>query len=172
MPDNKRILVAAPSPRRLQIWNTATGEHQDVLQALTRPIQDATVSADGRWIAVTAAGAPDVCPAAFVAPLEGQSARTCQDWTPLPELAPIWGLRWAQTGDLLYFFSSKDGSRCVWAQRLAPPNYQPVGMPFAVQHFHRYQPSPWGRSGISIAAGRLAVWFQDAQSSIWMAELH
>ena len=26
--------------------------------------------------------------------------------------------------------------------------------------------------GISTAAGRLAVWFQDAQSSIWMAELH
>jgi len=41
-----------------------------------------------------------------------------------------------------------------------------------VQHFHRYQPSPWAGTGISIAAGRLAVWFQDAQSSIWMAELH
>jgi Tol biopolymer transport system component len=172
MPDNKRILVAGPSPPRLQIWNTVTGEHQDLLPALMRPIQDAAVSPDGRWIAITAPGATDACPAAFIAPLERQSARTCHDWTPLPESAPIWGLRWAQPGDLLYFFSSQDGSRCVWAQRLAPPNCQPAGMPFAVQHFHRYQPSPWAGTGISIAAGRLAVWFQDAQSSIWMAELH
>jgi Tol biopolymer transport system component len=172
MPDSKRILVATDSPSRLQLWNALTGEHQNLLPALKRPIQDVTVSPDGRWLAVTAPGATDGCPAAFIVALEGESARTCQDWTPLTEAGSIWGLRWAPTGDLLYFFSLQDGSRCIWAQRLAPPNHRPVGKPFAVQHFHRYQPSPWAGSGISIAAGRLAVWFQDAQSSIWMAELH
>jgi Tol biopolymer transport system component len=171
MPDSKRILVATDSPRRLQLWNPLTGEHQNLLPALKRPIQDVTVSPDGRWLAVTAPGAADGCPAAFIVPLEGESARTCRDWTPLTEAGSIWGLRWAPTDDLLYFFSLQDGSRCIWAQRLAPPNHRPVGKPFAVQHFHRYQPSPWAGSGISIAAGRLAVWFQDAQSSIWMAEL-
>ena len=172
MPDGKRILVIADSQRRLQVWNASTREHLNLLDGLKRPIQEATVSPDGRSIAVTAPGAPDGCPAVFIAPLEAESAPSCKDWVPLPEPASIWGLRWAEGENLLYFFSSQDGSRCIWAQRLAVPNHQPIGAPFAVQHFHRYQPSPWASTGIAIAAGRFAVWFQDAQSSIWMAELH
>jgi hypothetical protein len=55
---------------------------------------------------------------------------------------------------------------------LSLPQHRPAGEPFPVQHFHRYQPIPRPDSGISIARGRLAVWFQDSQSSIWMAEIH
>jgi len=172
MPDGKRILVVTDLQRRLQVWNASTGEHQNLLPGFKGPIQEVTVSPDGRFLAATAPGATGGCPAAFIAPLEVESARPCRDWTPLLEAGSITGLRWAQTGDLLYFFSVQDGSRCIWAQRLAPPNQQPAGKPFAIQHFHRYQPSPWAGSGIGVAGRRLAVWFQDAQSSIWMAELH
>jgi hypothetical protein len=55
---------------------------------------------------------------------------------------------------------------------LSLPQHRPMGKPFPVQHFHRYQPIPRHDSGISIANWRLAVWFQDLQSSIWMAAAH
>lgn len=172
MPDGKRIIVAGSAPHYLQLWDVTTAENHNLLTALRRSIESATVSPDGRWIAVMAPQAPNGCPSAFIASLDAAPSQTCRDWISLDGLGPISGLRWSQAGDLLYFFSSQDGTRCIWAQRVPPPGHLPVGKPFAVQHFHRYQPSPWTGSGISIAAGRLAVWFQDAQSSIWMAELH
>jgi len=172
LPDSERLLIAAEAPARLQLWNALTGESQTLLPALKRPVMDAAVSPDGRWLAVGAPGAPDGCPATFIAPLGSASGQSCKDWIALPATGSIWGLRWSQKGDVLYFFSSRDGTRCIWAQHVSLPDYHPDGEPFAVQHFHRYQPIPRPDSGISITGGRLAVWFQDSQSSIWMAEVH
>ena len=176
MPDGKRLLVAAETPPRLQVWNALTGENHNLLPALKHPIRDVATTPDGRWMAITTRRTPGVtpdgCPEAFLVPFEVESSRSCNDWLALTGLGSIWGVRWSQAGDLLYFFSLRDGRRCVWAQHLPLPSRRPVGKPFAVQHFHRYQPSPWSGGGISTAGGRLAVWFQDAQSSIWMAELH
>ncbi|MBZ5591756.1 MAG: hypothetical protein LAP39_05940 [Acidobacteriia bacterium] len=172
LPDGERLLIAADAPARLQVWNALTGESQILLPALKRPVTDAAVSPDGRWLAISAPGAPDGCPATFIVPLGGTSGQSCNDWIALPVSGSIRGLRWSQKGDLLYYFSSQDGARCIWAQRVSLPDHRPAGKPFPVQHFHRYQPIPRPDSGISIAGGRLAVWFQDSQSSIWMAEVH
>ena len=172
LPDNERLMTAADAPARLQIWNVLTGESQIVFPALQTPVTNAAVSSDGQWLAISATSAPDGCPKTFIAPLEGQPTASCKDWIALPELSTAWGLRWSQKGDLLYFFSFQDGTRCIWAQRVSLPQHRPVGKPFPVQHFHRYQPIPRPDSGISIASGRLAVWFQDSQSSIWMADVH
>jgi Tol biopolymer transport system component len=171
MPDGRHILVAGDAPRRMQLWDARTGENSNLLPALKHPLESADVSPDGRWIAVAAPGTPDGCPAAFIASLDAASRQNCGDWISLDGLGSVWGVRWSQAGDLLYFFSSQDGNRCIWAERVPAPGHLSAGKPVAVQHFHRYQPGPWSGSGISIAAGRLAVWFQDAQSSIWMAEL-
>jgi hypothetical protein len=43
---------------------------------------------------------------------------------------------WSPDGNLLYFFSDSDGSRCIWARRLDPKTKKPVGTPFAVLHLH------------------------------------
>ena len=169
LPDGRRLLIAADAPARLQLWNTVTGESQFLLRALRKPVTEAAVSPDGRWLALAASGTTQGCPSTFLAPLS-ESDETCKDWTPLPD--SIRGLRWSQKGDLLYFFSSRDGRRCIWEQRISSTDHRPAGSPIAVQHFHRYQPIPQPDSGISIAAGRLAVWFQDSQSNIWMAEVH
>ena len=173
MPGGERILTAGSTTARVEIWDTVHGEHHPLLPALQHAIESATVSPDGRWIAVAAGGAPEGCPNTFIVPMELATAPSCKDWIALNGVSPAWGLRWSPAGDLLYFFSARDGRRCVWAQRLAMPSCRQTGEPFAVQHFHRYQPSPWAGSGIAPAPdGRLAVWFQDAQSSIWLAELH
>ncbi len=171
LPDNKQLLIAADSPARLQIWNAGTGESRTLLPDLQTPVAEAVASPDGRWLAVTTTKAAEGCPASFLAPVT-ESHQSCKDWTALPTTGSIWGLRWSQQGDLLYFFSSRDGTRCIWGQRVSLPDYRPVGKQFAVQHFHRYQPIPRSDSGISVTNGHLAVWFQDSQSSIWMAEVH
>lgn len=171
LPDSKQLLIAADSPTRLRAWNAVTGESRTLLPALQVPVAEAAASPDGRWMAVTTTTAPEGCPASFIAPIT-KSHQSCKDWTALSTMGPIWGLRWSQQGDLLYFFSSRDGTRCIWGQHISLPDYRLVGKQFPVQHFHHYQPIPRPDSGISVTNRHLAVWFQDAQSSIWMAEVH
>jgi Tol biopolymer transport system component len=171
MPDGQRLLAAAGDPPRFQMFNATSGESQNLLPALKGTVAGAAVSPDGHWLAVTAHGVPEGCPETFIAPFEVKSDGSCKDWIPLTGLGAIWGLRWSPTGDRLYFFSSRDGTRCVWGLRVRLPGHGQTGQPFAVQHFHRYQPGPWSNSGISIAGRRLVVWFQYSQSSIWMADL-
>ena len=171
MPDGKHLILTGDAPRRLQIWDTQTGENRNLLPSLKRRVQSAAISPDGHSIAVTSPGPVDGCPTAFIASLD-TAGQSCTDWVSLDGLGSISGLRWSQAGDTLYFFAVHDGARCIWAERVPPPGHLPSGRPIAVEHFHRYQPSPWAGTGIALAAGRFAVWFQDAQSSIWMAELH
>ena len=52
----------------------------------------------------------------------------------VPEFSP--------NGNLLYFQSQRDGSRCIWALRLEPATRRPAGAPFPVYHFHRARQSP------------------------------
>ena len=40
----------------------------------------------------------------------------------VPEFSP--------NGNVLYFFSQRDGARCLWAQRLDPGSKRPAGAPF------------------------------------------
>jgi hypothetical protein len=44
--------------------------------------------------------------------------------------------RWSPDGNVVYFVSDRDGQFCLWAQRLENCTKQPVGMPFALYHFH------------------------------------
>jgi len=167
-PDSRQLVVAADSKPGLLVWSAASGQSTPLLPALQRPVAEAAISPDARWIAAITTGHAEGCPATFIAPVK-QSNQTCKDWAPLPD--GTWGLRWSQKGDVLYFFSGQDGGRCVWGQRISLADARLQGQPSPVQHFHRYQPIPRSGSGISIAAGRLAVWLQDSQSSIWMAEV-
>jgi len=56
---------------------------------------------------------------------------------------------WSPDGGLLYFYSDRDGSMCLWAQRLEPETKHPVGQPMVVQHFHTAKPAlnrgPYGQ---------------------------
>ena len=43
---------------------------------------------------------------------------------------------WSPDASLLYFWSDRDGSPCLWAQRLDPATKRPSGAPLSIQHFH------------------------------------
>ena len=43
---------------------------------------------------------------------------------------------WSPRREFLYFWSDRDGSPCLWAQRLEPGTKRPTGVPLGIQHFH------------------------------------
>jgi hypothetical protein len=47
--------------------------------------------------------------------------------------------RWSKDGNLIYFVSTRDGFRCLWAHRLDPTTKQPKGSPFEIYVSHRAQ---------------------------------
>jgi Tol biopolymer transport system component len=85
----------------------------------------------------------------------------------IPEFSP--------DGSRLYFFSQRDGARCIWVQRLDPATKKPVGPPEPVYHFHSARRSPiYNRSGqnaASVARNKIALQITERLGNIWMAEI-
>jgi hypothetical protein len=82
---------------------------------------------------------------------------------------------WAPSGDALYFYSERDGNRCVWLQKLDPKTKRPVGDARDVYHAHG------GRASLSelpnnlwsnpaFGGGRMVVSLGEKTGSIWLAE--
>jgi eukaryotic-like serine/threonine-protein kinase len=44
---------------------------------------------------------------------------------------------WSPSRDLVYFQSDRDGTRCIWAQRIDPATRKAVGPPFAAHHLNQ-----------------------------------
>ena len=49
------------------------------------------------------------------------------------ERQPFWG----PGGNLIYFLSERDGTRCIWAQPVDKATGQSAGAPFAAHHMHQ-----------------------------------
>lgn len=75
--------------------------------------------------------------------------------------------RWSTTGRLLYFISARDGSQCIWAQRLDTVSKRPIADAFAVLHLHDNQRV---FDGVAIARDRIVFARGEQTSSIWLAE--
>ena len=74
-------------------------------------------------------------------------------------------------GNLLYFYSKRDGFMCIWAQRLDPASKRPSGAPFAVRHFHsaRLAIPPVGSLGLAVAENKIVFTQRETAGNIWMA---
>jgi Tol biopolymer transport system component/predicted Ser/Thr protein kinase len=107
---------------------------------------DGTVKRDGDWIAIT----------------DGSFGEYLPQWSP--------------DGQLLYFYSDRDGHVCLWAQNLERESKRPVGEPFPVQHFHTARQSlgniPLIFLGMSLARDRIILNAGNATGSIWLADYH
>jgi eukaryotic-like serine/threonine-protein kinase len=81
---------------------------------------------------------------------------------------------WAPSGDWLYFVSDRDGSRCIWAQRLDPSTKKPVGYPVAIYHFHHARgemtslPATW--LNLSAARDKLVFNLNELSGNVWLRE--
>jgi Tol biopolymer transport system component len=130
-------------------------------------------SPDDKWIvfhAYSSKGARTI-----IAPFRGPNAVDESEWIIVADEqsyndAP----RWSLDGNLIYYLADRDGSRCLWAQRLEPTTKKPEGEPFVVHHFHGHQRSlssvhpNWA----DLTLGRDKVVFNMAErrGNIWVAD--
>jgi Tol biopolymer transport system component len=75
---------------------------------------------------------------------------------------------WSPGSNVIYFQSDRDGSTCLWAQRLDPVTKRPSGAPEALLHEHGAARSiaRW----FSLGRNRLVVNIIERTGSIWMAD--
>jgi hypothetical protein len=135
-------------------------------------ITRARFSPDDRWIAFLLRRGSGL--RIFVAPYDGTVKREDQ-WVAITDGRYADHLPyWSPDGGLLYFYSDRDGSICLWAQRLEPETKHPVGQPMVVQHFHTDKPAlknvPLIQRGMSLTRDRIILAAGEATGNIWMAE--
>jgi Tol biopolymer transport system component len=128
-------------------------------------------SPDGRWFTFTVAdnGESRIFAAPFrwtsIPRSEWHAITTDSSWNDKP--------RFSYDGRSLLFTSDRDGSRCIWAQRLTA-DMHPDGDPFPVFHSHGSQLSigngPLSDQGMSVGKGWLVFDQTELKGNIWMLE--
>ncbi len=83
-------------------------------------------------------------------------------------------IRWSPDDNTLYFISSRDSFRCVWAQRMNPKSKQSAGEPFPVAHFHQARRSlrvvDSGLIGLAVARDKIVLSEIERTGNIWRAQ--
>jgi hypothetical protein len=172
--DDTKILTCIPPEiqRGMALLDLRTGGRTDLLKDSKYDLADHAFSPDGHWIAFRA----DLSPAQqrlFVIPVRAEGPPVEEkDWIAVSDARQLnYSPRWSPDGSRLYFISSRDGYRCIWAQRLHPSTRQPAGEPFAVHHQHAPGHFIWFSTRIDVAHGRLVMWLADARSNIWTVKI-
>jgi eukaryotic-like serine/threonine-protein kinase len=151
------------------LLNVPGGEQTILLDHPKHALWQAQLTADSRWVAfveVRGEGHTQIHIAPFRAGVPPQQ------WIDLTEAdAENDKPRWSPSGNLLYYTSTRDGFRCIWAQRLDPATKHPVGDPFAVLHFHSTVRSLSNVSlyslETSVAPGKLMFVLGERRGNLW-----
>jgi Tol biopolymer transport system component len=175
-PDRAKLLFdyAGPKRREIHTLDVGTGQSKALLQHPEHSLNMPRISPDGRLLSFSMLR-PGRARRIYVAPFTGEPVPE-KEWTVLIEGSdfdrqPFW----APSGNLIYFLSERDGSRCMWAQRVDLATRQPTGAPLAAHHMHqiRYNLEPIGdvsAIGLSMASGQMFYANFELQSNIWLAE--
>jgi hypothetical protein len=167
------LYVTARDPSGIGLLRLGSAPNHAWLRHPGYGIYGPRLSSDGRWIAFNGR-ADRLAPArVFVARVEGAAVAGETDWIVVGDdgEAPTWSPR----ATLLYFWSDRDGSPCLWAQRLDPETKRPAGAPLSVQHFHSRGLS-WknlylGAPGIAVARDRTVFNLGEHSGNVWMMDL-
>jgi hypothetical protein len=169
--DAHYALVAGRRNELLRL-NVESVEKIPVLAVASGFVADAALSPDDRWISFLV-GKPDGWAAIYLAPLgtalvsEKESILVCEDDHCLR--SP----KWSPNGRLLYYLSERDGSCCLYAQRLDPASKRPVGGAIGVYHAHhgRFRLNfPPGIGTIGIARDKIIFHASDMTGNIYLAK--
>jgi eukaryotic-like serine/threonine-protein kinase len=154
--------------------DVTSGAKTEILRHPSYNLYRGHFSPDERWVTFHADD-PRRGTRVFIAPFRGGVVVPESDWIGVTDGkafddAP----RWSPDGNLLYYFSDQDGSRCIWAQPLEPMTKQPVGAPFAVQHLHSRQHSVAAVSvnslDLFVVRDRIVFTMGELRGNIWMTE--
>jgi dipeptidyl aminopeptidase/acylaminoacyl peptidase len=161
--DGRQVLLDAPSRAAMVFWDRNSGVRREWLKHRPNTLVQASLSPDGKWVALVLVSEPR----GFIAPVTATPIST-EQLVPLPPDRSLSALAWSEDGNVLYYFSRLDDYRCLWAQRLDSATKRPVGSPVPVYHFHTHQLAPF-RSWVSTGAGLMVFTLTEPHSSIWLA---
>ena len=136
-PDSQAVVVVKGEDNagRLTTIGLAGGEAHDVVVSSDQTVNRPFPSPDGRWLAFRRTGiAGDTI---LIAPLSAEQPVSSGAWIQLvaaePDARPS---GWSPDGSLVYFVSARDGTRCLYAQRIDRTSGAAVREPILVRHFH------------------------------------
>jgi serine/threonine protein kinase len=162
-------------PATIRVLDLVSKQQSDLLLPGKYQVYRGHVSPDDRWMVVHAFEGNDKGSRVFVVPVGEGRVTGPQDWIPITDGsvyddAP----RWSPDGNSIYYLSSRDGSLCIWLQRVDPMTKIPVGAPIAVQHLHGKRQSistvPIQDIDIAVSPDRIIFNMAELHGNIWMAE--
>jgi Tol biopolymer transport system component/predicted Ser/Thr protein kinase len=131
----------------------------------------ASFSPDGKWVAFTARTGPEQS-RAFVAPFHGAAGQSpdVSSWVQITEgMANDTAPRWSPDGRRLYYFSDRDGYRCIWSVGFEQGH---PSAPAAVWHFHENRRSlgnaPVSMTELAISQHRIVFNLTELSGNIYL----
>ena len=160
---------------KLAAQDLATGKLRLLLTGETgQTYGHGRLSPDGRWMSAmewTTAGRARI----IVFPFRGTPVPPAEWVVVTDEDSVAEESAWSPDGNLLYFVSERDGSRCVWMQRLDPQTKHPIGPPTALLHLHGSRrsmiPSMGDPSRFALTGNSLIFSMQLQRGNIWHVTL-
>jgi len=173
-PNGRDILfVTARDPSGIGLLRLGAGPQLDWLRHPGYGLFNARLSRDGQWVSFNARPNNAAPARVMVAKVHANSVADDREWVVVAEDgdAPTW----SPDANLLYFWSSRDGSPCLWAQRLDPVTKSPSGPPQVIRHFHSRGLS-WrnlylGAPDIAVARDKIVFNLGEHSGNVWMTEL-
>ena len=175
--DGLRILFHSGSNQPLRtigLLDLAIGLSRDLIKHSRYSLYHPHFSPDNIWVAFHAKLSPNRTQL-FIVLLCGNVAPAENDWIAVTDGSENdQDPQWSPDGRLFYFFSERDGFRCLWAQRLEAETKRPLGSPFAVYHFHSARRSLMnlGLSSLDLSLARDKIVFPLGKltGAIWIAD--
>ncbi len=174
--DSRALMVvkAGNNAGRLTWIDVARGDTRDVIISPDHTVNRPFPSPDGRLLAFRQRVADG--DAIMIAPVPTNGSAPRDTWielvTPERDARPV---GWSPDGTLLYFVSERDGTRCLYAQRIDRSRGAAAGRPMSVQHFHGSRNVFRGSLGSVLSTGpgnaiSLGFFFYDLSSlsaNVW-----
>ena len=167
------LFVTAHDPSGVGLLRLGSSAQHEWLKHPDYGVFNPRLSSDGRWVTFNARPNKRAPAQVIVARVHESSVAGQREWIVVAEDgdAPSW----SPAAGLLYFWSNRDGSPCLWAQRLDNVTKKPAGSPLAIQHFHSRGLS-WrnlylGPPDIAVARDKIVFNLGEHSGNVWMTEL-